>query len=179
MIKSDYKKYKRYGGSFIGTVFFTQGFWAILQFRTASYVYHNVKVFGIRQFLLLGCLIWQKLIEIITGISIPSSVEIGHSFYVGHFGGIIIHPRARIGVNCNLSHGVTIGISGRGASRGVPCIGDNVYIGCNSSVVGNIQIGDNCVIGANSLVNKSVPANNTVLGVPASIISANTSKDYI
>ena len=142
-------------------------------------MYINVKVFGIRQFLLLGCLIWQKLIEIITGISIPSSVEIGHSFYVGHFGGIIIHPRARIGVNCNLSHGVTIGVSGRGASRGVPCIVDNVYIGCNSSVVGNIQIGDNCVIGANSLVNKSVPANNTVLGVPASIISANTSKDYI
>ena len=121
----------------------------------------------------------QKVIEITTGISIPASAHIGHSFYIGHFGGIIINANALIGDNCNISQGVTIGISGRGEKRGVPIIGNEVYIGANAVLSGNIRIGNGVLVGACSLVNNSFSDNAVILGVPAILISSNGSKEYI
>ena len=178
LIASDYRKYKKYGGHFFSIVFLTQGFWAIFQYRIAHFCY-RLKIPIIKHILLIICLLWQKLIEIITGISIPSSVQIGHSFYIGHFGGIIINAKSVIGDNCNLSQGVTIGVSGREASRGVPVIGDNVYIGANAVVAGKITIGNNCVIAANSLVVNTFEDGVTLLGVPAKKVNHNSSKGYI
>lgn len=179
MIVSDYKKYKKYGGSFPAIIFFTQGFWAIFQYRIANYIFRKIKLPVIRQCLLFICLIWQKIIEIITGISIPASVSIGHSFYIGHFGGIIINSNAIIGDNCNISQGVTIGVSGQGERRGVPQIGNSVYIGANSVVAGKIIVEDNVIVGACSLVISDVKLNSVVLGVPAIVISTKGSEGYI
>lgn len=177
-IRQDYSKFKKYGGNFISIVFFTQGFWAIFQYRIAHSCY-KLKVPVLKQVLLVICLFWQKAIEILTGISIPYSVKIGSQFYIGHFGGIIINANAIIGNNCNLSQGVTIGVSGRGENRGIPIIGNNVYIGANAVVAGKIVIGNNCVIAGNSLVVNSIKDSVTVAGVPATIINNKTSKDYI
>jgi serine O-acetyltransferase len=179
LIQSDFKKHQKYGGHFFGIVFFTQGFWAVFQYRMAYFVYSKIKWQPFRFILLFVFLIWQKIIEICAGISIPASVKIGHSFYIGHFGGIIINANSIIGSNCNISQGVTIGISGQGEKRGVPVLGDNVYIGANSVVSGNIIIGNSVLIGACSLVNKSCPDNIVVLGVPAVLISKKGSKGYI
>lgn len=179
MIVSDYNKYKKYGGNFLTIVFFTQGFWAVLQYRIANAVYRKVKIPVLRQLLLLFCLFWQKIIEMTTGISIPASVTIGNSFYVGHFGGIILNSKSVLGNNCNISQGVTIGVSGTGEKRGVPVIGDNVYIGTNAVVAGKINIGDNVLIGACSLVNNDVESSSVMLGVPAVRISEKGSKGYI
>ena len=178
LIHSDYKKYKKYGGNFLTIVFFTQGFWAVFQYRIAHVVY-KIKTPILKQLFQFLCLLWQKLIEISTGISIPASVSIGHSFYIGHFGGIIINAKASIGNNCNISQGVTIGVSGIGEKRGVPIIGDEVYIGANAVVAGKIHIGNNVLIGACSMVNCSIPDSAVVIGVPAIIISKNGSKGYI
>lgn len=179
LIKSDFLKYKKYGGNFFTIIFFTQGFWAIFQYRVANSIYRKVHIPVIRQALLVIALLWQKCIEITTGISIPASAFIGHSFYIGHFGGIIINATSIIGNNCNLSQGVTIGVSGLGVKRGVPKIGNNVYIGANVVVVGEIVIEDNVLIAACSLVNKDVSENEVVLGVPAKPISKISSKGYI
>lgn len=179
LLYSDFMKYKKYGGHFFGIVFFTQGFWAIFQYRLAHFAYCQIKWQPFRFLFLLLFLIWQKVIEITTGISIPASVRIGHSFYIGHFGGIIINADALIGNDCNISQGVTIGVSGREAKRGTPIIGDKVYVGANAVVLGNITIGNEVLIGACSLVNKSIPDNSVVLGVPAVIISQKGSKGYI
>ena len=122
---------------------------------------------------------WQKWIEITTGISIPYSVNIGESFYIGHFGNIIINSNAIIGDNCNISQGVTIGINGKGDNRGVPIIGDNVYIGANAVLAGKIKVGDNVVVGANSFLTHNVEDNTTVLGVPAKKVSDSSSSGYI
>lgn len=177
-LKSDYKKYKKYGGNFLTIIFFTQGFWAVFQYRIAHAVY-KIKIPILKQLLQFICLLWQKLIEITAGISIPASVSIGHSFYIGHFGGIIINAKASIGNNCNISQGVTIGVSGIGEKRGVPIIGDEVYIGANTVVAGKIQIGNQVLIGACSMVNCSIPDSAVAIGVPAIIISQNGSKGYI
>jgi len=92
---------------------------------------------------------------------------------------IIINAKAVIGKNCNISQGVTIGVSGRGEHRGVPIIGDQVYIGANATIAGAIQVGSHAVIGANSLVIQDVGASTTVLGVPAVKVSDNNSAGYV
>lgn len=179
LIKSDYLKYKKYGGNFFSILFLTQGFWAILQYRVANYFFCNLKVPFLRQVVLLICLLWRKVIEITTGISIPASAQIGSSFYIGHFGGVFLNSEAILGTNCNISQGVTIGVSGQDDKRGVPVLGNNIYIGANSVVVGKITIGDNVLIGACSLVTIDAPENSVLLGVPAKIIAHNSSKGYI
>lgn len=178
LIASDYKKYKKYGGNFISILFLTQGFWAIMQYRVAHAVY-KMRVPILKQILQFLCLLGQKGIEITTGISIPASAEIGHSFYIGHFGGIILNANTQMGNNCNISQGVTIGVSGVGDKRGVPSIGNNVYIGANAVVAGKIAIGANVLIGACSLVNSNVSANSVMLGVPAIKISEKGAEGYI
>lgn len=177
-IFSDYKKYKKYGGNFFSIIFLTQGFWAIIQYRFAHAVY-KMRFPVIKQILYCICILWQKSIEVFTGISIPASVKIGKSFYIGHFGGIIINAKAVIGDNCNISQGVTIGVSGLGENRGTPIIGNNVYIGANAVVAGKIVISDNVLIGACSLVTYNADFGDVLLGVPAVKISNKGSREYI
>lgn len=178
-IKSDFNKYKKYGANPFVILFFTQGFWAIVQYRFANAIHKNVKWKFFRFLLLAFAVLWQKWIEILTGISIPYSVQIGHSFYIGHFGGIIINSNAIIGDNCNISQGVTIGVSGLNENRGTPTLGNNVYIGANAVLAGKIVIGNNVLIGACSMVKDSFPDNSVVLGVPAVLISQKGSEGYI
>lgn len=179
LIQSDYKKYRKYGANFFVILFFTQGFWAIFQYRIAHFVHEKVTMQPFRLLFKAWLFLWQKGIEIMTGISIPASAKIGHSFYIGHFGGIILNKDTIIGNNCNIAQNVTIGISGQGEKRGVPVIGDQVYIAANSVVAGKISIGNQVLIGACSLVTSDVEANSTVVGVPAKVISQKGSKDYI
>jgi serine O-acetyltransferase len=61
----------------------------------------------------------------------------------------------------------------------VPIIGNNVYIGANSVVAGNIIVSDNVLIGACSLVTTDVAENSVMLGVPAKVISQNSSNGYL
>jgi serine O-acetyltransferase len=178
LIILDYKKYKKYGGNCLSILFSTQGFWAVFQYRIANFVY-RLKVPVLKHFLFVLCFMWQKIIEILTGISIPASARIGHSFYIGHFGGIIINAKTHIGNNCNISQGVTIGVSGLNENRGVPKIGDNVYLGANCVVAGDICIGNNVMVSACSLVTRDVESNNVVMGVPAVKISTKGSNGYI
>ena len=179
LIRSDYVKYRRYGSGFLATIFLTQGFWASFQYRIAHLVYVNIRNKRIRKIVMIPFYVWQKLIEIVTGISIPAAATIGHSFYIGHFSGIIINSNAILGSNCNISQGVTIAVSGIGERRGVPKIGNNVYIGAGAVVAGEISVGDNVVIGACSLVNRDLPENAVALGVPAQIVSNKGSEGYI
>jgi serine O-acetyltransferase len=179
LIKSDYKKYRKYDSHFFAILFFTQGFWAVFQYRIAHWIYSYIKWQPFRALFLGIMLLWQKTIEVFAGISIPASCKIGHSFYIGHFGGIIINANSAIGNNCNIAQGVTIGVSGQGRKRGVPIIGNGVFIGVNAVVAGKISIGNNVLIGACSLVTNSLPDNVVALGVPAAIISHNGSKGYI
>ncbi len=113
------------------------------------------------------------------GYQISVSTEIGSGFYIGNFGGIFINTKAIIGKNFNISQDVTIGQSNRGRNKGVPTIGDNVYLGSGAKVIGNIRIGNNVVIGSNCVVVNDVPDNAVVVGVPGKIISYEGSRDYV
>ena len=113
------------------------------------------------------------------GISIPYTTHIGPGFYIGHFGGIVVNAGARIGRNCNISHGVTIGQTNRGERKGVPVIGEGVYLGPGAVVVGAINIGNGSVIGANSVVTRDLCENAVAVGNPVRVISTAGSTGYV
>jgi len=114
------------------------------------------------------------------GFQIPKSVKIGKGLVLMHTGHIIINSKSSFGSNCNIYPGVTVGTTFRGKDKGVPVIGNQVWIGSNSIIVGKITIGNNVLIAPNSFVNKSVPDNSIVLGNPAVIKPRdNATADYI
>jgi len=113
------------------------------------------------------------------GIDIYPRTKIGKGFYIGHFGTIIVSSHAFIGDNCNISQGVTIGMASRGEKKGVPEIGDRVYIGPGAKLLGKISIGNNVAIGANAVVINDVPDNAVVVGVPAKVVSMAGAGDYV
>ena len=65
--------------------------------------------------------------------------------------------------------GVTIGQENRGNRKGVPTIGNSVWIGINATVVGNITVGDDVLIAPNTFVNCDVPSHSIVMGNPCII----------
>lgn len=113
------------------------------------------------------------------GYDIPAETLIGKGFYIGHFGGVVISPRAIIGNNCNISQGVTIGFSSRGAKKGHPEIADGVYLGPGCKVIGKVRIGRNAAVGANAVVVNDVPDNAVAAGIPARIVSMKGAGEYI
>lgn len=104
------------------------------------------------------------------GVQIPAKVKIGEGFRIVHWGGIVINEYAVLGKNVKVLNGVLIGAESRGKRKGVPIIGDNVWIGSKATIVGNVKIGNNVLIASNSFVNFSVPDNSVVIGNPGKII---------
>lgn len=121
-----------------------------------------------RMLLRVGHLAATRWLEITTGISIANGARIGSGLYIGHFGGVIIGV-AEMGEHCTISHGVTIGRSGRVGERARPQLGDRVWVGPGAVVVGGIAVGADGVIGANAVVTTDVPARASALGVPARV----------
>ena len=110
------------------------------------------------------------LIFLIYNSKVPYQAEIGAGTKLGYGGiGVVIHADSVIGSNCIISQQVTMG-GGNSKYPGVPIIGDNVDISKGAIVFGGITIGNNVTIGANAVVNKPVPDNAIVAGVPAKIL---------
>jgi serine O-acetyltransferase len=168
--KCDVRRYHR-GSSVDLYLFFEQGLWAIFVYRFGRWA-RSVRIPLIGFLLRFLAFLFFKIIEMTTGISIPASAEIGKGFYVGHFGGIVLHSDVKMGENCSIGPGVLIGTRGLG-SKGVPRIGHNVYIGVGAKVLGDITIGDNVKIGANAVVVRNVPEGATAVGIPAKILPKN------
>ena len=109
----------------------------------------------------------KVLVLNITKVWIPPECRIGEDFHIIHAeGSLSIHPDAVIGDRCGVMHNVTIGTN---MGPGAPIIGNDVFIGVNSTVLGKIRIGDRVRIGANTCVTTNVPADSIAVGSPARI----------
>lgn len=109
-----------------------------------------------------------RFFETFTGISIPKGVEIGPGLRIYHFGNIFIHSKVRIGSNCTLCQGVTIG--NRYKNGPVPVVEDDVELGAYAQVLGGVRIGRRAKIGAMSVVLDDVPPGATAVGIPARVL---------
>jgi serine O-acetyltransferase len=140
---------------------FIGGVQATIIFRFGQWI--RKKPVIIHRLLYLPYYLFQRKVMIKWGIEIYPTTEIGPGLYIGHFGGIHINGKVKIGCNFNISQDVTIGVSGQGEKRGVPIIGDNVYIAPGAKIFGKIHIGNNVKIGANAVVYKDIPDNSVVV----------------
>lgn len=109
-------------------------------------------------------------------VDIHPAADIGGGLMIDHGTGVVIGETAVVGRNCSFLHGVTLGSTGKDCSDRHPKIGDDVLIGCNAMILGNIHIGRSCKIGSGSVVIKSLPNNVTAVGNPARIIGQSSEK---
>lgn len=110
----------------------------------------------------------KLIIEWCMGVEIAERATIGQGLKVYHGQGLVVHFNTKIGTNAVLRQNTTIGVKD-GFSM-APKIGNNVNIGANCVLIGDIEIGDNVQIGAGSVVVHSFPSNCVIAGNPAKII---------
>jgi serine O-acetyltransferase len=110
----------------------------------------------------------EFLVHVLFGIRLSPNAVIGPGLHIAHFGGIVV--RGRIGANCSIAQGVTIGAKGAGLSAGFPVIGDRVYIGAGAMVIGDVAVGNDVVVGANTVVVRDVPEGSRVVSAAVRIL---------
>jgi serine O-acetyltransferase len=180
MLYRDYRRYRAAGArNAFSVIALTQGFWASAVFRISHWTLEHCRVPVLHILAKAVCLAFQKVIEILTGICIPGKCDIGPGLYIGHFSGIFIDSDSRIGANCNIAQGVTIGKGGRGELHGVPMLGDRVHVGANAIVLGKINIGNDAVIGPGAVVMSDVPPCGVAMGNPARVIAQTGSFEFV
>lgn len=135
---------------------------AIIMYRIARFLYKkNIPIIP---------KIIKLIIFLIYNSNIPYQCHLGRNTKFGYSGiSVVLHKDCVIGEDCIIAQCVTVGGQGAG-NKGVPKIGNNVYIGAGAKILGDIEVGDNVIIGANSVVIKDIPNNAIVAGVPAKII---------
>jgi serine O-acetyltransferase len=112
----------------------------------------------------------SQLSRFLTGIEIHPGATIGRRLFIDHGAGVVIGETAIIGDDVLMYHQVTLGGTSLDKSKRHPTIGNGVLIGMGAKILGPITIGDHCQIGANAVVNKDVPPNCVVVGIPGRII---------
>jgi serine O-acetyltransferase len=111
-----------------------------------------------------------------TGIEIHPGAVIGRRFFIDHGMGVVIGETAVIGDDCTLYHSVTLGGTSWEKGKRHPTLGNGVVIGAGAKILGPLMIGDNARVGSNSVVIKNVPADTTVVGIPARLINKDSTK---
>jgi len=120
--------------------------------------------------------LFSMLNVIFFGIEVSPQVQIGGGLFLPHTVGTVIGA-ARIGDNCTILQGVTLGTSEPDMGFDVakrPVVGNDVFIGAGAKVIGGVMIGDHAKIGANAVVLRDVPAYAVAVGVPAVLLQQKT-----
>lgn len=113
-----------------------------------------------------------------TGIEIHPGAKIGKRLVIDHGHGVVIGETAEIGDDVLIYQGVTLGGTGKDTGKRHPTIGNNVMISAGAKVLGPLKVGDNSRIAAGAVVLDEVPANSTVVGVPARVVKQDGKKVY-
>jgi len=123
-------------------------------------------------------LLYRYWVDWVWGIELPRKLTVGKGLSLYHGHALVINQGVVIGNNCSLRNSTTIGHKQLvdGSFSACPRIGNNVDIGANVCIIGDVEIGDNVAIGAGSVVVKSIPANSIAVGNPARILEKKQEK---
>jgi len=136
---------------------------AIVSYRIKFYfVYINASKIG----LFFAKLLSYFLDFVSQSRSLPGNIFIGYGLIIPHgFNNVFITEKATLGNNITLFHNVTLGVSNlKEKNKTKIIIGNNVMIGCGTTILGKCSIGNNVTIGSNSfLINQNISENSTVI----------------
>ena len=117
----------------------------------------------------------------LTGIEIHPKAKIGENLFIDHGMGVVIGETSEIGNNVTIYHMVTLGgispsinSDDQRNSKRHPTLMDNVVVGYGAQVLGPVVVGKNAKIGANAVVTKDVPENAVMVGIPAKNVGTAT-----
>ena len=139
----------------------------------AVFMHRIANFFAVAKFDLIARIISQ-FSRFITGIEIHPKAKIGKNLFIDHGMGVVIGETSIIGDNVTIYHNVTLG----GISPSIdsdnqrevkrhPTLQDHVVVGSGAQVLGPITVRKNAKIGANAVVTKDVPENGVMVGIPA------------
>ena len=142
----------------------------------AIFFHRIANFFSTAKFDLIARIISQ-FSRFLTGIEIHPKAKIGKNLFIDHGMGVVIGETSEIGNNVTIYHAVTLG----GSSPSIdserqrhekrhPTIGDDVVIGSGAQIIGPVIVGKHARIAANAVVVKDVPENATMVGVPAKAV---------
>jgi len=124
-------------------------------------------------------LLWYRyVVDWVWGIELPRKLTIGKGLSLYHGHALVLNQGVIMGENCTLRNSTTIGHKklANGSFSKCPRIGNNVDIGANVCIIGDITIGDNVVIGAGTVVTKNIPSDCVAVGNPARILEKKEEK---
>jgi len=149
----------------------------------AIFFHRIAHFFCVAKFDLIARIISQ-FSRFLTGIEIHPKAKIGKNLFIDHGMGVVIGETSEIKDNVTIYHMVTLG----GISPSIdsnkqryvkrhPTLEDNVVVGSGAQVLGPVIVGKNAKIGANAVVTKDVPANSVMIGIPAKNINTKSEDD--
>ena len=146
----------------------------------AVFFHQIANFFSLAKFDLIARIISQ-FSRFLTGIEIHPKAKIGKNLFIDHGMGVVIGETSEIGDNVTIYHMVTLG----GISPSIdsdnqrnvkrhPTLKDNVVVGSGAQVLGPVVVGKNAKIGANAVVTKDVSENAVMVGIPAKNVGVAT-----
>ena len=139
----------------------------------AVFMHKIANFFAVAKFDLIARIVSQ-FSRFMTGIEIHPKAKIGKNLFIDHGMGVVIGETSDIGDNVTIYHNVTLGgispsinSENQRETKRHPILHDNVVVGSGAQVLGPIVVGKNAKIGANAVVTKNVPENGVMVGIPA------------
>lgn len=108
----------------------------------------------------------SRYVRMAFDIRLDLSADVGPGLYIGHFGGISLR-RCRLGKQCSISQSVQIEPQAQGAH---PVIGDRVWIGAHSIIIGPYQVGNGSTVSAAATLQRDIPEHTLCMGSPARVV---------
>jgi len=146
----------------------------------AVFFHRIANFFSVAKFDLIARIISQ-FSRFLTGIEIHPRAKIGKNLFIDHGMGVVIGETSEIGDNVTIYHMVTLGgispsinSNDQRGSKRHPTLMDNVVVGSGAQVLGPVVVGKNAKIGANAVVTKDVPENAVMVGIPAKNVGTAT-----
>ena len=112
-----------------------------------------------------------------TQIEIHPGAEIASGVFIDHGSGLVIGETAIVEQGVMLYHGVTLGVTGKDVGKRHPTVREGALVSAHAQVIGPIEIGKNAKVGAGAVVVSDVPADVTVVGIPAKVVRVHGKKD--